>query len=78
MLAKQAEQASRRARSFAFLLGKADAWAAQKEVRPSPFDSEEVDEEDGCEPNSCPTGQSSTEEDGGEKKIHYTGKSGEE
>ena len=30
MLAKQAEQSSRRARSFAFLLGKADAWAASR------------------------------------------------
>ena len=31
MLAKQAEQSSRRARSFAFLLGQADAWAAHSE-----------------------------------------------
>jgi hypothetical protein len=32
LLAKQAEQASRRARSFAFLLGRADAWAVNTEI----------------------------------------------
>lgn len=30
MLARQAERSSRRARSFAFLLGRADAWAASQ------------------------------------------------
>jgi hypothetical protein len=32
LLAKQAEQASRRARSFAFLLGRADAWAVNTQI----------------------------------------------
>lgn len=31
MLARQAQQSSRRARSFAFLLGQADAWAAHSD-----------------------------------------------
>lgn len=44
MLAKQAEQASRRARSFAFLLGKADAWAAQKDEVPSSIESDKANE----------------------------------
>ena len=33
MLAQQAEFSSRRARSFAFLLGQADAWAARSEAK---------------------------------------------
>mmetsp|Transcript_7977 Transcript_7977/g.15933 ORF Transcript_7977/g.15933 Transcript_7977/m.15933 type:complete len:234 (-) Transcript_7977:354-1055(-) len=76
MLAKQAEQASRRARSFAFLLGKADAWAAQKDDSPTPFESEDGDV--GDKSSVCPAGQSSVEEDGDEKKKQHTQKPGEE
>ena len=73
MLAKQAEQASRRARSFAFLLGKADAWAAQKDDIPSPTEAE-----DGDEKNPRPSGRSSVEEDGCKKEKLDTRKAGEE
>lgn len=51
-LAKQAEQASLRARSFAFLLGKADQWAAYQDDTkggdrvPSSPESENDDEEE--------------------------------
>jgi hypothetical protein len=50
LLALQASTASRRARSFATLLGQADAWVVHKEEEqgdsPTPFNCDDVDDSD--------------------------------